>query len=236
MNDPVLILWLIPGYIALQIYRHVNPVRTKQGWEWVFQTAFAAILCFVTARGLLAGMAAILHDEGAATSLRTWWGDRIHLPYSFSLMLGVFPGSLIVGGMLCVGRFAWNDARDWFGNVFESSESDDIFFFTCKELKEKLVIVTLKSRKVYVGVLIDFTTDPDETNRFIRIMPVMSGYRSDDNMQVTYTTEYLASANTAENVTAPAILISMGDVSTLSEFDHALHERFVAEGKTHVAF
>ena len=237
MNDPVLLLWFVPGYLALQLYRQVNPVRTKQGWEWVFQTAFAAILCFLVARVFLAaGLALAQTNPQEVEQWKRWWASEFNLRYSFSLALGIFPSSVIVAGILCVGRIAWDDLRLGFQASFVGSPSEDIFFFTCSNLYEKLVFVTLKSRKVYVGVLIDFTSDPDEPTRYIRIMPTISGYRSSDDLTVVYTTNYVAGAGQPEDVTAHPVLIPMAEITSLSEFDKTLHDRFVAQGSTVIRF
>jgi len=236
VNDPVLLLWFVPGYFALQLYRQVNPVRTKQGWEWVFQTAFAAILCFVIARSILAVGLTLATNPQEVESWKQWWGTQFHLRYSFSLLLGVFPSSVIAAGILCVGRTAWDDLRALFQVTFVGSPSEDIFFFTCTSLYEKLVFVTLKSRKVYVGVLIDFTSDPDEPVRYIRIMPTISGYRSNEDLSVVYNTNYVAGAGQPEDVTARPVLIPMSEVTALSEFDKTLHDRFIAQGSTVIKF
>ena len=160
--------------------------------------------------------------------METVVGAQFQLRYSFSLLLGVFPGSVIVAGVLCVGRIAWEDLRVLFQSSFVGSPSEDIFFFTCTNLYEKLVFVTLKSRKVYVSVLIDFTSDPDEPSRYIRIMPTISGYRSNKDLTVIYNTNYVAGAQEPEDVTARPLLIPMSEVTSLSEFDKKLHDRFVA--------
>lgn len=132
MNDPVLLLWFIPGYLALQLFRQVNPVRSKQGWEWVFQTALAAILCFVVARVTLAMALSLAHDDlREVERVREWWASQFNVRYSFSLLLGIFPGSLIVAAILCVGRVGWDDLRSVFQRMLVSSPSEDIFFFTC---------------------------------------------------------------------------------------------------------
>jgi hypothetical protein len=237
MNDPVLLLWFIPGYIALQLYRQVNPVRSKQGWEWVFQTAFAAILCFVVSRAVLAiGLNLAQTNPQVVEEWKRWWGSQFHLRYSFSLLLGIFPSTIIVAAVLCVARIAWDDLRSIFQSSFVGVPSQDIFFFTCSELYERLVFLTLKSRKVYVGVLIDFTSDPDESAKYIRIMPTISGYRSADDLTVVYNTNYVADADRPEDVTAHPVLIPVAEVTSLSEFDRELHERFISQGSTVIKF
>jgi hypothetical protein len=116
------------------------------------------------------------------------------------------------------------------------SPPSDIFLFRCRQLERKLVIISVDGGKVYVGFLIDFTTDPDEPERYIEIVPIMSGRRQTDTGFVEFTTPYITSnteptdRDLAELAVRRAILIPVRKVSTFAPFDVELHKWFKERG------
>ena len=235
MNSPALILWLIPGYLSILLYRRLNPLPSKQGWEWIFQAASAALICFLTARGILAAMM-YLGSDSFVQDARGWWASQFPLEYTFSLALGIFPGTLIATLTMVLLR----RAADRFIKLlsrFSWVPTDDIVYFRLLRLKGLLVFVTMKTGKVYVGGLDDFTNHLDAPERHIVITPIMSGYRDKENHQVVFTTEYMGGDLDLEDaeperVAAEPILIPMSEITALSQFNEELHNRFVQRGTT----
>jgi hypothetical protein len=220
---PQLILWGLPGYIAYYLLQAVKPSRSKSGWDFVVEVGLLALTCFIAARALIeAGTWMFPH---VAASARSFWPRQ----YSFTLAVGIFPVAEMVGVGLALttrgraqllGRYHY-----WVTGRERDFRFSDVFFATCDELLSDLVLITLTSGKVYVGVLIAATRDPNEVKRFLRFIPLLSGYRRKDDLQVTYTTFYEPSKDRRR-----AFLVPVDQVSVLAPFDWQRFNHFVGTG------
>lgn len=56
--------------------------------------------------------------------------------------------------------------------------------------RDKMMEITLKNRKVYVGLPVSSPGPRLSTDQFIRILPFMSGYRDEESLQTRYSTHY----------------------------------------------
>lgn len=77
------------------------------------------------------------------------------------------------------------------GEILSDSPLDDLLFKLSLH-KDKYAMLTMNDRKVYVGKVIDLG-EPTETNGMnqdISIIPLMSGYRDKDSLQVEFKTFY----------------------------------------------
>lgn len=86
------------------------------------------------------------------------------------------------------GYFKWRKpvekAVDDFGDEIEQ-------LFKQAAENENLVQVTLKTNKVYVG-FIEYIPPPKESN-YLKIIPVISGYRNSETKKIVFTTDYFNS-------------------------------------------
>jgi hypothetical protein len=236
MNTPELIVWLIPGYLAVLVYRHVNPQRSKQGYEWFFQTGAAGVLCFIVARILIA-IGYVLLPVSAEVWLHTWRESLLPFNFRFSLTfaIGLCPGWMIAAAALCVGRRIWDRLLRFFAETFKASNYNiDLFLYRCRQLKGALIFVTLDTRKVYVGVLTDYTEDLDDPERYIVILPWRSGFREKDTLQVVFTTDYASEAESEETFKAEEIIIPTKQITSLGRFNPDLDLTFQDRGMTRV--
>ena len=55
----------------------------------------------------------------------------------------------------------------------------------------ELVEITTQNRKVYVGYILEYRHYLTSSYNEIFLVPVMSGYRTDDKMKVEFTTHYI---------------------------------------------
>jgi len=101
----------------------------------------------------------------------------------------------------------------------------DIFFATCSDLLGELVTVTLSSGKVYVGILLAATEDPNETRRFLKFAPVLEGYCKNDTKLLSYAAFYEPTPDAHHS-----ILVSADQLSSLAWFDWEQFDRFVDDG------
>ena len=86
----------------------------------------------------------------------------------------------------------------------------------------KPVLVSLKSKKVYVGV-VNTISEPNEKqgpNIEVSINPLLSGYREKDNLRVLFTNDY----SDLENVDT-SVIFPLTEVAQASWFDMETHEK-----------
>lgn len=95
-------------------------------------------------------------------------------------------------------------------------------------------MITLKSGKVYIGVLVAVTEDPNETQRYVQITPVTSGYREKETHRLILTTNYVEDITQPDALSDRGILIPVAEIVTLTQFDSKLHARFVSLGLTEI--
>ncbi len=243
-----LVVWLIPGYIALLLYLHAYPLRTKQSYEWFFQAAGFGIICFVLSR-LLLWAAVNSYDSlpcingwcPSADAARAWWKDHVPYTHSFSLVVGICVAP-VAAGVLVLLRPVWEWLKALSRRLAPSSPVSDIFYFACVRLDQKAVIVSVDGGKVYVGYLTDYTSDPDEPEKYIKLVLVMSGRRISDEPYIEFTTPYVTSPvpPTPDDVKqwsqTRAILIPVKKIVTFAPFDQELHAWFVAHDMVKIKF
>ncbi|MGL5343634.1 MAG: hypothetical protein ACRC9O_03155 [Plesiomonas sp.] len=88
--------------------------------------------------------------------------------------------------------------------------------------QRKLVLVSLKSRKVYVGN-VNTISEPNEKqgpNLEISITPIMSGYRDKDTLRVLFSNDY----NNLDDVDT-SIIFPLSEVSHASWFNMDIHQK-----------
>jgi hypothetical protein len=150
--------------------------------------------------------------------------------------------SPLVATIATWGRGLFAAAKRVVAVLSPRSRPSDIFLFWCRRLENHLVIVGLDSGKVYVGFLTDFTTDPDEPERYLEVVPIMSGRRNVETGFVDYTTPYITSskeeaeARLDELAARRAILIPVKKISMFTPFDAELHQWFKEQGLVKVLF
>ncbi len=237
----------MPGYLALLLFLYVNPLRSKQSYEWFFQAAGFGILSYVIALllasgwsrtfGLLPAWSPGLGKEAAAA----WWKSHFPLTNSGLWVVAVL-ASPLVATVASWGRKLFSTAQKLVTSLSPRSRPSDIFLFRCRQLEKQLVLVGVEGGKVYVGFLTDFTTDPDEPDRYIEIVPIMSGRRNSETGLVEYTTPYFTSstapaeARLKEIARCRAMLIPLRKLSMFAPFDSELHKRLLKKGLVKVLF
>ncbi|MCG9771570.1 hypothetical protein L1D59_23555, partial [Pseudoalteromonas piscicida] len=76
------------------------------------------------------------------------------------------------------------------GKVLEDSPIDSLFYNSLSQMKP--ILVTLSNRKVYVGI-VNKLGEPNEStlpNQEISIVPLLSGFRSSDDLKIKFTNDY----------------------------------------------
>lgn len=108
----------------------------------------------------------------------------------------------------------------------------DLLFKYSIEGRE-LVMITLKSKKIYVGYVMRISR-PRPDNNYFSINPVMSGYRKSENHELVITTDYLSAYEELmagkevgdEGNFDVELVIKRDEVETCTSFNSDLFNRF----------
>ena len=90
--------------------------------------------------------------------------------------------------------------------------------------QERAVSITLDNRKVYVGMVSE-APNLEPHDRFVALIPLYSGYRSNDTLELTFTVDYLKhyldqSLDWADFI----VVLPLDNVRTISFFDHNVYQ------------
>ncbi|HKW96836.1 MAG TPA: hypothetical protein VJN43_03840 [Bryobacteraceae bacterium] len=93
---------------------------------------------------------------------------------------------------------------------------------------DSALLLTLDSRKIYVGFVTE-SPNLEKENRYLVMLPVISGYRNADDLTVTFTTDYI-SLWRGGNVPPESFLtvIPVSTIKTASAFDLAIYDQHFA--------
>lgn len=206
---PDFLLWGLVGYVAYYLSHLIRPTRAKGGWDFVMEVGLLSLLCFVIAR-----LVSVLLLESSRVALPSW----ISLTIGFAV--GGAVGLLLGFTYRQRARLASAYYRRATGSRRNFLHSD-VFFETCEELLGDTVMFSMKSGKVYVGLLTAATSDPNETKRYIRFVPLLSGFRSKEDQKITYNTFYDPQQDERR-----AFLIAADEISSLAPFSFEQLEKF----------
>jgi hypothetical protein len=163
-------------------------------------------------------------------------------PLSHAVLFGAFIGALIARFLIIDLIFALVVRRrpDAHTRLLFSAIKDrefELHVFTALEEQIPLML-TLENRKVYVGMPSDTFSfaEPDTDKKFIRLLPLKSGFRHSQNYGVEFTTDYLeALARYGDEKTLDAalratknleIVIPVRRIMTMQFFDEKIHSLF----------
>ncbi len=222
------ILWGVAGYVALFVFQLYRPIKNRSGWDFVIQVAFFSANVYLFQRFLKV----VLPSRVLAPIQEFWAGV---LPdVSLALLIGIVLVAPLTG--ICFGLL-WKYCRPKMSGVltFIGAEPRDLhfsdtYFRAMYELLGEPIIVSTKQNKVYVGVLIEASGDLNESQRFLRFTPIMSGYREKQDLRVIFNVNYVEDHKQANEPPRRDIILPLSEMSTLSYFDRTLHERFVKTG------
>lgn len=110
----------------------------------------------------------------------------------------------------------------YLGDILKDSPIDSLFYNSFSNLKA--ILITLKSKKVYVGI-VNQLGEPNESslpNQEISIVPALSGYRSSDKLKVIFTNDYDELDSNENDIST---IIKVCEIETASWFNAEVYER-----------
>lgn len=175
----VLLLPLLGGYIFLTHWNRTRFSTRRYSGERLILHAAAAGVLLLAASFLAAQILTAL-----APGLYAAW--RAAVPFAYT---GTSFGAFLIGAVLWLPLNRW-----WFPLERETRRAihawHDLEMLLERALREtRQVSVSVKSCKVYVGFVIS-NFDPAFDRRFVRILPMSSGYRDPETLEVALTTDY----------------------------------------------
>lgn len=216
------LLWSIPAVFTQFFLRQARQknfiTRSLSTWEYVFELVPLSVFSFALSGFGLAVISKLVCPP-QYEMFRAEWVAFCSYPYSFRIVLSSALSPLtakLVGIALGVA-----------GRIFSSRNTDPNIL-----TKGDLVFATLKSRKVYVGMLLGKVERDHLGMDIINLVPIMSGHR-DEKHNVIYNTKYPAVLSEDRKF---IIHIATSEVATIARFDHDIHKEFVRQKRTRTRF
>lgn len=213
-----LLLPLLGGFIFISHWWRTRYfVLRFDGHRLIFYSAAAGAF-FLTISTLITIFAASQLPE-----LIGWWQPFRPFPHLAKTFLAFLLGASIWWPL---NRF-FHDKQREIDRVIEEKD-DPLEVMLRKALgRGRLIMFSVKNGKVYVG-LVASLQDPSRTMQFIKIVPLMSGYRDKDTKVVQFTTFYPQVDETGQPVKAFEVVLPAGELQSVNLFDATVHAKYFA--------
>lgn len=163
-----------------------------------------------------------------------------YLSFKFLLGTGL---AVIIGPISAILDNFWRNEEKSRASVHQTkSPAIERFLFECGSTLQT-VLITLKSRKVYVGLIHDISIESGEVEHFT-ILPMLSGYRDKDTLALNFNTNYYLHYEKHLDEDGEPIdgngaslydfieMIPVSEISHLGSFDIDSYKKFLNETKT----
>jgi hypothetical protein len=210
---------VLAGYVFINVF-FLTRFRAQRhdGYRLVIESLLCGVFIFALAR--LATM--WIH--------RTQWGSLVEHWMQTDGMTYPYAGTAFVAGVgaFLVARVAnrilgieWAKQR-----IIQRHDNGFLRLFHKALMESKMVSVTLASRKVYIGYVIR-TPNFSPEEQFVGLLPVVSGYREKDTLELIVTTKYFQAIKAG--TTPPhdfEVTLALGSIESASLFDPAAYPHF----------
>lgn len=217
-------------------YFHVAMHGCRFVIEGFFTTFALYIGLFLFSK--LASLPHLLSEKWPVYDWYTWLSIGEIFSYPLFLIVSMLFGCFIAYGTGVSARRAMEKSSSRLDAYRKVAETDGIESLLVQAIDEnKLLFVTLKSRKVYIGYVAAPRIEHSHTQH-IALIPYMSGYRDKDTLayheQTRYYELYLKKNITADstplNLQHFRYIIPMDQVESVSLFDIDAYESFPQSG------
>ena len=217
-----LLLPLLGGFIFISHWWRTRYfVLRFDGHRLIFYSAAAGAF-FLTISTLVTISFASQFPE-----LIEWWQSFRPFPHLAKTFLSFLLGASIWWPL---NRFFHEKQRE-IDRVIEEKD-DPLEIMLRKALGQgRLIMFSVKNGKVYVGFVASLQ-DPSRTMQFIKIVPLMSGYRDKDTKVVQFTTFYPQVDEAGQPVKAFEVVLPAGELQSVNLFDETVHAKYFALPKT----
>jgi hypothetical protein len=222
----VLLLPLLGGYFFLTFFNGTKFSTNRHSGHRLILHAAAAGLLFLLIAFALALIIAWRWPHWAS-----WWQTIVPFPYVGTSLIACVIGLALPWPLNFISLFHKERANQ---RAIERS-NDHLEILMARAGREtKAVSITLKSRKVYVG-LITRTHDPLYDRKYIQLLPIKSGYRAADTLALQLTVDYAAvyaqiiqqdASVVAGGIQGFEIVVPLSEIQSVNLFDPAAYQMF----------
>ena len=228
MGFGLLFVPLVGGYLFLTwCHRTQFLVRRQSGHHLLFQSASVGLVLLAVARGL-----EMLADDAPQMfpHVVEHWQKAAPFPYvgrtALAFLLGPSAALLL--------NWFYTESMGAMRAVHRDGNSMELLFLKSME-SDSLVEITLHSRKVYVGWILNASVAEPE-RKFVEILPLASGFRSDETHELQFTTNYAEVLAQPSDDSEPAtdndfrVVLPVTDVRSARSFDFGTYFLFQEVG------
>jgi len=241
-----LLLVLTSGWLLLRSRYGKTFIWWQSGYNLHFRIAFAGILCLAPGLMIATALAGFnLVDYSCVNNANA------HLSFqtpSFSIQCQQEVLAIAAWLTLPIGLLGWVAGNclpkadsprlgERYKNIVQRKNFEGYLKKTMDE--HSLLLVTLKSRKVYIGVVMDSSLQFNELDegeqKHLRVRMTFSGYRSDADLQMHLTTHYidkefkeyiLGTGKLSANL---EVIIPVKEIASIQPFDPQVYEKFFVD-------
>jgi hypothetical protein len=185
----------------------------------VLLSTMLAVALTILSRGAIMVLAAIHVDNGPR-----WFASNLW-PAPFS---GTGLGAVVIAVVLAEASVWIGKKKRVTGWIVRTFAGEMTKLLYSSMLSIKPVSITLESRKVYIGFVQGIPSlDPNKS--FVRLLPIVSGYRDASTLDFTPTTPYKDALEEAEKhgrINDWIMVIPVSAIKTISLFDRAMYAKF----------
>lgn len=226
MEVNIFLLPLLGGYIFIKtskLFRYKSIRYDSQ--ELIFSSAVTGLLGVTVAFILSIIFSQMLPD---LSNTMKWW-----TPYIGEKFFGTSLLSFLLLILVAFVPNYWIDDEKIINKVINDNNDAMELIFLKSLNNAKLVNITLKSRKFYIGFVSQNFFNPSSEVKSIMIVPVYSGFRHEEDFKLNVTTIYDAVfesqiENDLENdLDDLQYAIPVNEILTVNIFDVDVYEKFV---------
>jgi len=223
MEVNIFLIPLLGGYICVKKSRLFKFKTIRYNTQELLLSSAVAGFAGLIASYVLSLLIYHLYPE-----IYIWWHDVVDFSYSGTTFLS-FTGLLLFTYIPNI----WIDENNQIKKII-NEDNDAIELILLKALEEgKLVSITLKNKKVYVGFISRNFFNPNSDLKSVKIIPVFSGYRRNEDHRITFTTpydpviQYVVESNDNDlDINDFQIGIPTSELNSVNIFDFRVYEMF----------
>ncbi len=217
----LLLLPLIGGFLFVHLAHYFRfPAQRSDGYRLLFQSAIAGVALSIAGR-----LTEILI---AFTPLGHWFEKywQIFSPFPYSATSAL---SLLLGPAFALLLNLFINKEKAKAKEIRSQGNFLLRLLDDSANQERLVSITLDSRKWYVGWVVESPNlDPQE--QFFRLLPFISGYRDKDALETRRTVYYEAVLrDTALDHSEFVLTLPLKDVKIAGFFNDEVYDEYFSE-------
>lgn len=219
MPPNLLLLPLLGGYCFLHFcYYYKFRAQRLDGYRLLLEAALAGCVLAALSRLMILGLKFIV----LGPALQSAWVQFSPFPFSGTAVVALLAG--IVFAKLT--NLIWNEEKAK-SKVLERHGNALFQLLHAAASKRRPIAVTLDTRKWYMGFVRDSPNlDPQE--QYFALIPILSGYRSQDTLAVTETVFYDIAYDDGLNKNDFAVILPLASIKTAGYFDKDVWNRYFA--------